>query len=295
MRERGVKPMFAACPQALFRPDFTGWVGLGAPTPLERETGLWVSKADARRFPQGFAYHPRRDPHWEWGAVLEGGLALEQEERRLRVGAGCYYLMPPGRALIARAADNPLVLWVEWQGAAADGFARLLGGGPDGVIVAHAHENQLACAARIARSLHERPNDFALVAQAALWDLLVHTRAPTVFARAQDDDIRRVLAYLEGEGAAAQPTLQQLSALARLPVETFRKRFAQQVGCPPIQYALRAKTRRAKALLAEPGLNVNQVCAACGFADPYYFSRLFKKIEGVSPLQFRKLAQREGE
>ena len=40
-------------------------------------------------------------------------------------------------------------------------------------------------------------------------------------------------------------------------------------------------------LLKDKSLAVNQVSSICGFEDPSYFSKVFKKIQGVSPVVFR--------
>ena len=34
--------------------------------------------------------------------------------------------------------------------------------------------------------------------------------------------------------------------------------------------------------------SVAQVAEVCGFDNPYYFSRLFKKVTGITPMEFRK-------
>ena len=44
----------------------------------------------------------------------------------------------------------------------------------------------------------------------------------------------------------------------------------------------------AKVLLANPQNNVADVCFQLGFEDPSYFSRVFKKITGMSPSQYKK-------
>ena len=46
-------------------------------------------------------------------------------------------------------------------------------------------------------------------------------------------------------------------------------------------------------LLSNPTLNVTQIAAKCGFSDYNYFIRLFKKQEGITPLQYRKVNQME--
>jgi two-component system response regulator YesN len=46
------------------------------------------------------------------------------------------------------------------------------------------------------------------------------------------------------------------------------------------------RIEKAKELLLEPGASIKQVSVACGYADPNYFSRLFKKVTGLTPTAF---------
>ena len=35
-------------------------------------------------------------------------------------------------------------------------------------------------------------------------------------------------------------------------------------------------------------MTINEIAEDCGFEDPYYFSRVFKKVTGLSPMQYYK-------
>ena len=65
----------------------------------------------------------------------------------------------------------------------------------------------------------------------------------------------------------------------------FRKVFKEITGESPVNYFNRIKIESAKKEFEHFGKsrNIKDVALACGFKDQYYFSRVFKKIEGVSP------------
>jgi len=49
----------------------------------------------------------------------------------------------------------------------------------------------------------------------------------------------------------------------------------------------------ARALLhTEPGKNINEIAFECGYADPGYFRRMFKRNTGLTPREFRTLYAR---
>lgn len=65
--------------------------------------------------------------------------------------------------------------------------------------------------------------------------------------------------------------------------------FNSETGVSPIEYFLRLKIQRAGHLLDLTELSIKEVSSAVGIHDPYYFSRLFKKISGFSPSSYRKI------
>ena len=61
------------------------------------------------------------------------------------------------------------------------------------------------------------------------------------------------------------------------------KRYGSE---PPYRYLIRLKMRHAADLLSGPHALIKQAAKATGFADPYHFSRVFKKVYGASPRDF---------
>ncbi len=67
----------------------------------------------------------------------------------------------------------------------------------------------------------------------------------------------------------------------------FSKLFKQEAGENFIEYLTHLRMKQAKEYLANPQYSIKEVCIMCGYSDPNYFSRIFKKYEGVSPTEFR--------
>lgn len=64
--------------------------------------------------------------------------------------------------------------------------------------------------------------------------------------------------------------------------------FAQYSGESYSAYLHRVRLDRAQDLLKNPQLNVSQIAELCGFGDPNYFSRLFRRQFGITPSQMRQ-------
>lgn len=68
----------------------------------------------------------------------------------------------------------------------------------------------------------------------------------------------------------------------------FSSLFKSHTGYSPVQYIHRLRLDRAKQLLRESGMPIWQVAEEVGFADSFYFTRLFTKETGMSPREYRQ-------
>ncbi len=68
----------------------------------------------------------------------------------------------------------------------------------------------------------------------------------------------------------------------------FRQLFTKYFNTSPRQYIIDLRLRRAKQLLSNTLLSVEQVGEASGFTNPYHFSRSFKSATGLTPSAYRR-------
>ena len=67
----------------------------------------------------------------------------------------------------------------------------------------------------------------------------------------------------------------------------FRQAFKNATGLSPNQYYLDIRLNKAKELLTATSLSINEIAYHTGFESIFYFSKLFKKKNGVSPKDYR--------
>lgn len=67
--------------------------------------------------------------------------------------------------------------------------------------------------------------------------------------------------------------------------------FKKTTGKSIINYLIDVRVNAAKKLLAESSMSCARIAAAVGFEDANYFSRIFKKRTGYSPLKYRDFAE----
>jgi len=84
-------------------------------------------------------------------------------------------------------------------------------------------------------------------------------------------------------------TLEEISRQCHVTGAHLCRLFHRYDHLSPYQYLLRLKMNAAAERLAQPGALVKQVAQKAGFSDPFHFSRAFKHVLGISPVEFRRL------
>ena len=83
-------------------------------------------------------------------------------------------------------------------------------------------------------------------------------------------------------------TVDELASLVSLSKYHFTRTFHDSFGMPPIQFILTEKVRHAKHMLINTSNTVLEISEAFGFSSPGYFSKVFKRITGFTPSDYRE-------
>jgi two-component system response regulator YesN len=83
-------------------------------------------------------------------------------------------------------------------------------------------------------------------------------------------------------------TLQHFSDRHYLSREYISRRFKQELKENVSDYIARIRIGRARQLLRNPQLRIAQIAEIFGYRDEKYFSKMFKKMVGQSPNEYRK-------
>lgn len=75
---------------------------------------------------------------------------------------------------------------------------------------------------------------------------------------------------------------------AGLSVSRLSAVFRQLTGCSPMEYVQRTRVEEARRLLADVHLSIKEIAARTGFDDACHFSKVFRRIDGLSPLHHRQ-------
>ena len=87
-------------------------------------------------------------------------------------------------------------------------------------------------------------------------------------------------------------TLEQLAEEAHMSKFYLSHAFKQEYGVSPINYMITKRIEESKYLLAETDLSLSQIAQLLGFSSLSYFSQVFRRTQGISPMEFRQSTKR---
>jgi transcriptional regulator GlxA family with amidase domain len=101
-----------------------------------------------------------------------------------------------------------------------------------------------------------------------------------------DEVIKQAQAYIESH-MSQKISVEQLSSQFAIGRRNFDRRFIKATGNTPVEYSQRVKIESAKKAFETSRKHVNEVMYEVGYSDVKAFREVFKKITGMSPLEYR--------
>ena len=220
----------------------------------------------------------------------------EIDGRRFTIAAGDVIFIPANKPHAYGADDHApwSIHWAHFAGTAAASYASLLPTHEYVLSIPSADANEIA---RLFRESY-RLASTGLTERTVL--LVSHTlryvlgrlffqtgRSLRCGSRAIAHDLTKSIEFMRAN-VARSLTLQELSRHTGLSPTRFSAIFREQTGSSPVDHHIRLRMQAACHYLDTTALSVKEVAAKLGYDDPYYFSRIFQKILGCSPLAYRR-------
>lgn len=118
------------------------------------------------------------------------------------------------------------------------------------------------------------------------WSLLAGLAAQRQRRSGDTEPLRLVQDHLR-EHLTSPVRLPELAELAGFSTSHFSARFRAFTGYSVIEYVKRLRLARARQLLLTTDRTIAEIAAAVGYPDSFYFSRVFRCVNGISPSAFR--------
>jgi len=102
------------------------------------------------------------------------------------------------------------------------------------------------------------------------------------------ENIEKAILYIHANYHRPALTIDEIAEKADLSKYYFIKKFSQHMNTSPFQYLTKVRIERAFDLLKDSNVTINEIAKQVGYANANYFNKVFRKIVGTSPGQFRQ-------
>ena len=100
--------------------------------------------------------------------------------------------------------------------------------------------------------------------------------------------LERLLFIVESNISNSEFTVDELSSEMAMGRTNFYTKIKELLGVTPVDFIRETRIKRAMQLLETGQMSITEVAYACGFSDPKFFSKTFKKLTCVSPNEYKK-------
>jgi AraC-like DNA-binding protein len=125
----------------------------------------------------------------------------------------------------------------------------------------------------------------------ALFEFLVACEEGAQKARDRSGEGQRLLEAVQTRVIASLPKALDVNALAAeygMTRTHFSHFFRERTGQTPARFAVEVRIHQATRMLVDTRASVKQIADACGFAEANYFCKVFRRIQHMSPLSYRR-------
>lgn len=259
---------------------------------LERRTAsLYVQNTGCQQCPPSYGWGPGVRNHFLLHHVVRGRGVYICRDQRYELSAGDTFLIYPDTTIhyFADAADPWEYVWAGFGGLDAESCVERTDFTPDEPVFYGRDSAQIAQLVQAVYSAYGTSSWEELEMTARLYSLLaflVRTAQRRQSQSRESLDCAQLAAEYIINHYEEPITVEGLAAYASVSHSSLYRRFVKRFQISPKRFLLEYRIERACALLADTGCSVQEVSTSVGFEDPFYFSRAFKDVKGISPRQY---------
>ncbi|NQT58711.1 MAG: helix-turn-helix transcriptional regulator [Bacteroidetes bacterium] len=229
-------------------------------------------------------------PEWSWDTrrnilqdydlwyVSRGEGVLRASNRVFRLGRGSCFVLRPGEGYLAtHDPENPLSVYAVHFDYSS----------PDQLLpFTHTIEDTLFFETLCKRLIESDEENREAWMQAVLHEYIDTYKQKTSYLSLNQKRTRQLQEYIKNHLESALP-LNALADIIYLSTNQTTRVFKQVTGETIQDYILKERISQARTLLRQSTLPIKRIAQLCGYNDPGFFCRHFKRISGTTPNGFR--------
>lgn len=271
--------------------------------PAMRTVSLPRGRQSLHTMPTSTGYEIRTDASYDWDGrkrgqtpftVLQhtiggaGNLRYENRTHRVRPGETLLLLVPHNHRYWLEEGGRWEFFWISMNGEEALRIHRaiLAVTGPIIRLQPDTVEHLADCSLRLIAG-GETPGSASAIAYEAAMALYDDVFGSHPVLSEEYRKMQHVIDHILSNLDKPLP-VEELARISGLSRAHFSRAFAASEGMPPAEFVLQKRLQRAVKLLTKTAdLPVKEVAILSGFEDPNYFAKVFRRVFGASPTEFR--------
>ena len=192
-------------------------------------------------------------------------------------------------------ADTWKYAWIGVKGYGLDTLIREVQGSMHPVFRVKRFRESVEAIHRLTSTLDKRDRITDSVCNAFVAELLDQVLEARQSPQRNVDESDRMVALFNQIGASLEKNwrVADMAESCNISQSQLFRSFRKMVDMTPMEWIRHERMNLAKQLLASSVLKIRTVATHCGYADPYHFSREFRRLTGLSPTSFRRKWTRE--
>lgn len=213
--------------------------------------------------------------------------------KQVEAPAGTMMLYRPGvpQQYIYYLEDKPEVCWIHFTGTKAEALTDRVGFPKHGMVTAGISSEYHLLFSRIIQELQVPRacmEDFiSLILQQIFCQINRDIQEPRVNHQIRHE-IQSAVHYFN-EHVSEPISIEAYAASQHLSTCWFIRSFRKYIGMPPMRYLTSLRIQKAKKFLIDTDYPIAEISALVGYENPLYFSRLFHRMTGYTPSEYRRL------
>ncbi len=217
--------------------------------------------------------------------VMEGSIYFNMTNETITLGKGDFIVLKPKTKTSYGTKDSFLnYYWLQFTGYNIKNLFDKLNLEFNTPYKIGVYEDLKGCFKRIAREFTVNDSFFSDTSVAVLTETLV------MFSRyleRKDKYFLRSLDYIEEHFSENIP-IEKLASIEGLSVSHYRAVFKKRLNITPNEYITMKRINSACFYLQHTSYSIEKTARLVGYEDSFYFSRVFKKKTGISPMRYRR-------
>lgn len=219
--------------------------------------------------------------------VTQGRMVMPEQTLK----AGDVMILEPETVYQYRSEGETVYYWVHYTGYEAGGISQRAVGKLNVKRSVGIHQEIVDCFQKLFREFIIHDETAEQMTPMLLREILLYTER---FVKAGEKKGAPLIAleYIHGH-YREEILVEALAELEHMGCTAFRSAFKAHTGVSPNDYIINQRISEASHLLTQTEMPVRDIAFAVGYGDQYYFSRIYKKKMGVTPLKYRRVSREQ--